>query len=268
MAKALELHCGTVVLAIANPLVRRAMNDEFRHRGVGEILSIGDLGTLNETVSKQTIDVLVLDDVLAELKTGPLIRDIRYGVIHVHPFPLVLALAHQQTEPELRALIDCGPDAVVLTPVSIADLFSKIERLAASRKPFIITRNYVGPDRRTSLREGAQPPRYVDAPNPLVDSTNPDIYQHALSDSAEALKSAKMECSLDQLAYALKSGNAAAFQELIPSLDNLARSTSKQMLRDAAVDLSAAIRTQVLDTIMQSSQKLLAAAQARPEARA
>jgi len=263
MAKALELHCGTIVLAIGNPLVRRAMTDEFRHRGVGEIRVPADLKSLSETVTAETIDILVLDDLLVELPTGSLIRDIRYGVIHAHPFPLVVALAHQQTEPDLRALIDCGPDAVVLVPVSIADLFSKIERLAAGRKPFIVTRNYVGPDRRDSLRPGAQPPRYVEAPNPLAGNTDPDIYKNAINKGAEAVKSAKMECSLDQLAYALKAGNPAAFKELIPSLENLARSTSKQPLREAANDLSAAINTQVLDTIMQSSRKLLAAAQAR-----
>ena len=263
MAKVMALHCGIVVLAIANPLVRRAMTDEFRHRGAGEILAVGDFRTLNETVDQRAVDVLVVDDLLADSPTGPLIRDIRQGVVHEHPFPLVLALAHQQTEAELRALIDCGPDAVVLTPVSIADLFTKVERLAAGRKPFVITRDYVGPDRRTSLREGAQPPRYVDAPNPLAATVDGGGFQEAIHQSAEALKTAKLEASLDQLAYALKSGTAEAFKELIPAINNLAKSTSKQVLKDAALELSDTIKLQVFEDIMRSSQKLLAAAQAR-----
>jgi len=260
MAKPMELHCGTVVLAIANPLVRRAMTDEFRHRGVAEIVALGDFPALNEAAKSQSIDILVLDDVLAEVQTGPLIRDIRYGVVHGHPFPLVLALAHQQTESQLRVLIDCGPDAIVLTPVSIADLFGKIEKLALARKPFIVTRNYIGPDRRTQLREGTQPPRFVDAPNPLAGPMEAGSFQDALQNCSEALKTAKMEASLDQLAFALRSGNAEAFKELIPAIDNLAKTTSKQSLKDAAYGLSAAISTQVLDEIMRASKNLLTAA--------
>ena len=265
MAKANVLHCGVVLLAIGNPMVRRAMSDEFRHRGIGEIIALGEWEALHKAIEKETLDVMVVDDVLADKRTGPLIRDIRNGVIHEHPFPLVLSLAHQKTEADLRILIDCGPDAVVLTPVSIADLFNKIDRLAAERKPFVVTRNYIGPDRRTGLREGAAPPRYVDAPNPLAGTpAAPDALRNALQSSSEALKTAKLECSLDQLAYALKSGDPAGFLELIPAIENLAKSTLKKSLSDAAINLSAAIKTQVMDNILAASKNLLTAAAGKP----
>ena len=257
------LHCDTVVLAIANPMVRRALSDEFRHRDVDKVIAVPDWEALKEAIAHETMDVFVADDLLWENQTGPLIRDIRLGAAHAHPFPLVLTLAHQQTEAALRAMIDCGPDAIVLTPVSIADLFSKIERLAAGRKPFIVTRNYVGPDRRTGTREGAAPPRFVDAPNTIASNRNPEALKNALENSSSALKTAKMECSLDQLAYALKSGSAQDFEELIPAVEHLARSTSKAALKDAAQELVAALKSKVIDNVMRAGQKLLVAAAGR-----
>lgn len=264
MTKVNFLHCGNVLLAIANPLVRRAMTDEFRHRGVPEVIAVSDWDAMKEAIENHSFDVIVTDDVLGELQTGSLIRDIRNGVLHEHPFPLVLALAHQKVEQQLRELIDCGPDAVVLTPVSIADLFTKIDRLAAARKPFVITRNYIGPDRRTSLREGAAPPRFVEAPNPLAGGPAAAGFQDAIHNSIQALKTAKMECSLDQLAFALRAGDPAGFLELIPPIENLAKTTLKQALSDAAYALSAAIKSQVLADILDCSRKLLTAAQGKP----
>lgn len=263
MNKDKALHCDTVVLAIANPLVRRAMTDEFRHRAVDNVIAVADWKALTETVEHSSMDVFVADDLLWENQTGPLIRDIRLGAAHAHPFPLVLTLAHQQNESDLRALIDCGPDAIVLTPVSIADLFSKIERLAAGRKPFIITRNYVGPDRRTGLREGAGQPRVVDAPNPLGGNKDPDALRTALESSSNALKTAKMECSLDQLAFALKSGSTKDFDELIPAVEHLARSTPKPALKEAARELVEALKSKVFENVLKAGQKLLAAATGR-----
>lgn len=263
MTKVNILHCGKVLLAIANPLVRRAMTDEFRHRGVAEVIAVSDWDAMKEAVEKQSLDVIVTDDLLGEIQTGSLIRDIRNGIIHEHPFPLVLALAHQKVEQQLRELIDCGPDAVVLTPVSISDLFTKIDKLAAARRPFVVTRNYVGPDRRTTLREGAAPPRFVDAPNPLASGANPADFHDAIHASAQALKTAKMECSLDQLAYALRAGDPAGFLELIPPIENLAKTTLKQALSDACYALSAAIKSQVLADILDCSKKLLTAAQGK-----
>jgi len=249
-----------IAVAIANPVVRRAMADEFRHRGADDVLHVTEWDALAETLKGTIIDILVLDDVLQERQTGPLIRMVRHGDLHEHPFPLVITLAHQQEERQLRELIDCGPDAIVLTPVSISDLFTKIERLAISRKPFVITRDYIGPDRRGAPREGAAPPIVIQAPNPLADNHDPDVFRQALTQGVAQMKAGRIECSLGQLAWALRSGDASAFADLVPVVDHLAKSTSKMPIKMAAEGLTEALKSQVADDIMAWGKKLLAAA--------
>jgi DNA-binding NarL/FixJ family response regulator len=196
MPKETRLYFGKIALAIANPMVRRAMSDHFRQRGADQIYPLEDWPGLQETLKQQSLGVLVSDDMLSERATAPLVRDIRHGAVHDHPFPLVIMLAHQRDEQHLRALIDCGPDAIVLAPISIADLFSKIDRFAAGRKPFIIAHDYIGPDRRSAPREGGNQPLMIDAPNPLEAGANKESFQRAIDAGGEALKAAQVECSM------------------------------------------------------------------------
>ena len=256
MSKEQKPLAGAIMLGIANPLVRRAMTDEFRQRWAEEVIIVQDWKMMIETLSQQAIAILVLDDVLFERRTAPVIRDIRNGLLHQHPFPLVIALAHEQQEQQLRELIDSGPDAVVLTPVSITNLFSKIDRLAAGRKPFVVTRDYVGPDRRSAPREGVGAPRVIEAPNPIGAVAGDALFQSSL----QALSAAKVECGLDALAFALKSDNAMDFGSVIPAIEQLARSTPKAEIRAAAEDLCDALRAAVIEDIRRYARALLAAA--------
>lgn len=246
-----------VLLAIANPVIRRAMADEFRQRSAEEVVIALDWAALIEALENEAFGILVIDHLFSDRPAAPLIRNIRTGALHEHPFPLVIALSHHQTERDLKDLIGSGPDAVVLTPVSIASLFAKIDRLAAGRKPFVVAHDYVGPDRRTGRRAGAREPRTIEAPNPLL----PETFLSEVQIGAEALKTAKMECSFDQLAFALKSGDATNFESLIPAIDHLAQSTARPGLKAAAQHLAAALRSQTLEDIIRCSHMLLAAAE-------
>ena len=259
VTKETRLFFGKMALAIANPLVRRAMADHFRHRGADEIFHLDNWEGLHETLKHESLAVLVADDTLSERATAPLVRDVRNGALHEHPFPLVIMLAHHQKEEHLRALIDCGPDAIVLAPVSITDLFSKIDRFSQGRKPFVITRDYVGPDRRGAPREGANEPLIIEPPNPLAPGTDQASFAQAVEASSEALKAAQVECSMGQLAWALRSGDSNDLSLLIPALEMLIKSTGKAPLKEAAQGMIDAIRENKLAEVMGWAQKMLAA---------
>jgi DNA-binding NarL/FixJ family response regulator len=259
VTKEIRLFFGKVALAIANPLVRRAMGDHFRHRGAEDVFHLDDFKSLYETLKQTSIGMLVTDDTLSDRPTAPLVHDIRNGVLHEHPFPLVIMLAHQKGEQHLRSLINCGPDAIVLAPVSITDLFSKIDRFAAGRKPFIIAHDYIGPDRRSAPREGSNQPLIIEPPNPLTEGADPESFQRAIEASTEALKAAQVECSMGQLAWALKSGNSNDFTGLIVALELLIKSTAQIDLQEAASGMIGAIRGKDMKSVLAWSQKLIAA---------
>lgn len=259
VTKETRLFFGKMALAIANPLVRRALSDHFRHRGADEIIHIDNWDNFHETLKHESLAVLVADDSLSDRATAPLIKEVRHGTLHDHPFPLVIMLAHLQKEEHLRVLIDCGPDAVVLAPVSITDLFSKIDRLAAGRKPFVVTRDYTGPDRRSAPREGTAQPLVIEAPNPLAAGTDEQSFKMAVSASIDSLKAAQIECSFGQLAWAMRPGAGADFTTLIPALEQLGKSSAKAPMKLAAESMIAAIRKNDKSAIMGWAQKLLVA---------
>lgn len=253
-------YIGTVLVAIANPVIRRALIDTLRQNGADDVLDATDWKALAELLAAKTVVLLVVDDTLSQRPTAELIRKIRQGDLHAHPFPLIITLANQREEHQLRALIDCGPDAIILTPISVADLFSKIDLLAAGRKPFVITRDYVGPDRRKEPREGAGQPQIITPPNPMARGVDPATFEKALKAGQNSLKTAKMECSLGQLAWAMRSGNASDFRDLIPVVDRLVEAAASPALKAAAAGLAGALRAGDLPEIMDWCRKLLAQA--------
>ncbi|HIJ62853.1 MAG TPA: response regulator transcription factor [Rhodospirillaceae bacterium] len=253
-------YIGTVVVAVANPVIRRALIDSFRQSGADEVLDPTDWKALAEILAAKAVVLMVVDDTLSQRPTADLIRKIRQGELHAHPFPLIIMLANEREEHQLRALIDCGPDAIVLTPISIADLFSKIDMLASGRKPFVITRDYVGPDRRKAPREGAGEPKIISPPNPLARGVDGATFQKALKESQSSLKTAKMECSLGQLAWAMRSGKASDFLDLIPVVDRLVEAATSPGVKSAAEGLAAALRGGSVPDIMDCCRKLLAQA--------
>jgi len=248
---------GKIAVAVANPMVRRALADAFRQRGADTVIEVSDREALRLLLRSSTIDVLVADDNLSEQNTGELIADLRHGEVHEHPFTLVVVLAHRQEERDLKALLNCGPDAVVLTPVSVTDLFKKIDLLAAGRKPFVITRGYIGPDRRKEPRAGSAQPLMVEPPNPLARGGDETQFQGALTQAKAALKTARVECSLGQLAWAMRSENMSDFADLIPVVDHLVEAAPNAEVKAAAVGLADALRKEVAPEIMAWCQRLL-----------
>ena len=251
-----QVPIGAVVVAIANPIVRRALGDAFRHRGVLELDELHDYEQLKQILKNACIDVLVADDNLNDLFVGDLVRAIRQGELHEHPFPLIIMLAHRQEEKDLRALINSGPDAVVLTPISVAALTQKIEMLAAGRKQFVITRDYVGPDRRTAARAGSAPALTLDAPNPLQAGADRGAFNAALDKAKINLKEKKTECSLGQLAWAMQ-GNITEFSQLIPIVDQLVETVANPNIKAAAMTLAQALRKDERMEIMDACKALL-----------
>jgi DNA-binding NarL/FixJ family response regulator len=254
-----QIFTGVVVVAIANPIVRRALGDAFRQRGAEELAEVSDYEVLRQVLKSSVVDMLVADDNLSELFVGELVRDIRRGELHEHPFPLVIMLAHRQEEKDLRALMDCGPDAIVLTPVSVAELARKIDSLAAGRKQFVITRDYIGPDRRSAPRAGAAPALTLEAPNPLGAGVDRGAFHAALDRAKSDLKVKRTECTLGQLAWAMKSGNSSDLAEMVPLVEHLAETAPNPKFKAAANGLAGAMRDEDKKAIMGWCSKLLAA---------
>ncbi len=54
---------------------------------------------------------------------------------------------------DAAVLVDSGVDGVLVRPLSVGKICDRLRRLTLNRQPFVVTSDYIGPDRRTAPRE-------------------------------------------------------------------------------------------------------------------
>lgn len=76
------------------------------------------------------------------------IQSLRWGVAGYNPFTVIAATSWDKSEALIRQVINAGADDVILRPFSQGILAERIETMTLRRKGFVITYDYIGPDRR------------------------------------------------------------------------------------------------------------------------
>ncbi|MBS0470404.1 MAG: response regulator [Proteobacteria bacterium] len=77
-----------------------------------------------------------------------IIQDIRQGATAPNPFVVIIVTAWDKSTSLVTRVINSGADDLLLRPFSTAQLAQRIETHIERRKGFVVTSEYVGPDRR------------------------------------------------------------------------------------------------------------------------
>jgi len=89
-----------------------------------------------------------------------------------------------------------GPDDLVLKPLSTGFLFTRIMSIIERKRLFVVTSDYIGPERRNENRQHQDLPLSMEVPNPLRDRAtgveNTLELQKALDDATRILNDRKM----------------------------------------------------------------------------
>jgi|TARA_R100000152_G_C6756539_1_gene180317 DNA-binding response OmpR family regulator len=96
----------------------------------------------------------------------PLIRRIRHGQVNPNPFATIILTSWIRDGVHLRRAITSGADDVIIRPFSTAFAEERIRTLIKVRKPFVVTSDYIGPDRREDSKRPSDAP-VVAVPNTL-----------------------------------------------------------------------------------------------------
>ncbi|BAI73573.1 two-component response regulator (plasmid) [Azospirillum sp. B510] len=94
------------------------------------------------------------------------IRALRNEPSVPNPFAGIIVTTWTPTPALLTRVTNVGGDDLLLKPASPKQVRDRVVSLIESRKGFVVTADYTGPDRRKSPREGALVP-VLDAPNTL-----------------------------------------------------------------------------------------------------
>jgi CheY-like chemotaxis protein len=169
-AKTYFYHYVTARIGADCPHILQALRSNLYHLGCRDIEFTDDLETLRQWVADSPPDLLVVqsglgpDDAVCDL-----FRDIRHGDLGRNPFVPLVAITRLAVPELIKNLVNAGTDDVLPFPWPEAYLDQRLQRLIHERKPFVVTSDYVGPDRRGKPRPSGRAAEVtpIMVPNPL-----------------------------------------------------------------------------------------------------
>ncbi|TGY87432.1 response regulator receiver protein [Marinicauda algicola] len=135
--------------------------------GFRDIESIGSLAELRRRLDEKPCHLLIVETAQNEAEVFRLVRAIRSGEVATNPFLAILLTCWARDGGVLKQAIGCGADDVIIRPFSTAFAEERIRTLVKARKPFIVTSDYIGPDRRRDSNRDSGSVKPIEAPNTL-----------------------------------------------------------------------------------------------------
>ncbi len=155
-----------IIVAEPNGQVRLALRNALYNEGYEGVRAVRRRADLEEVLTTGLPDFILSDLSLEDGDTLDLFTDLRHARIGRNPYvPLVMTCADPSPD-TVRRIIDCGVDAVLLKPISPDHVLDRIQSLSLNRKAFVVTSNYIGPDRRRDPARGSKVKSF-EVPNTL-----------------------------------------------------------------------------------------------------
>jgi CheY-like chemotaxis protein len=127
---------------------RMATRSALYSLGFRKIETVATVVSFAENLRRRPPDVAFCEMQNADGDLCEVIQSLRQGAEGHNPFIVIIATAWEKNAPMIARVIDSGADDLLLRPFSTALLQSRIEAHIQHRKGFVVTTNYVGPDRR------------------------------------------------------------------------------------------------------------------------
>jgi DNA-binding response OmpR family regulator len=185
-----------LIIAEANRQVRESMKSRLFQEGFRDIFTTDRVERVRAELPRIVPDLIIVDIDLPEDDVCRLFYDIRHHRLGDNPFLAIIATALPGGPSKARRVIDSGADDLLVKPISTEFLVERIRSLVTARKPFVVTSEYIGPDRRAAGRSGPQD-RLIDVPNPLwikaSGHMDTEAMRKAIADAATHVNERKME---------------------------------------------------------------------------
>ena len=120
-----------------------------------------------DLLGKNDVDMMVASVDRDAKDYWSLMRGLRHARGARNRFIVSLVLLMDPSEQKIRAMVDAGVDSVQTKPLVVDELKKRLAFFRKTRQPFVVTRDYVGPDRRGEPRPEGQQVPLIPAPNPV-----------------------------------------------------------------------------------------------------
>jgi len=164
------------VIGESDPVVRDGIKSALRDLGFRDVLDLPTLVKVHHSIRRESVDLIVLNSWMEQEDSSFIVEDIRCGKLGLDPFAIIIMLIGSEDIPRAKAIAGCGADDAILLPFAADALTKKIASLAGPRKPFVVTFNYIGPERRAMARNDGHSARQIPVPNPLFSGEGETVY--------------------------------------------------------------------------------------------
>lgn len=157
----------SVLLAEPSDPVRSMIRSALQDIGIRNIRTPKDGDEFRSEWSKTIPDLAIVDADLPPGEITGLINQIRHNWFGDNPFVPIICTTWEANRDVVKRVVESGADELLAKPISVQQLAERIRVLIRQRKPFVVTSDYIGPDRRkASARDSSVP--LTDVPNVLA----------------------------------------------------------------------------------------------------
>jgi CheY-like chemotaxis protein len=128
---------------------RAAVRSALFSLGCRQIELVPNLHDFLEALEHRPPDLAICDTQVGEPELCRAVRNLRQGGQSYNPFVIIIITAWAPDATLMREISNAGADGVLLRPFSTSLLDQRIRAHVLHRKQFIVTDNYIGPERRT-----------------------------------------------------------------------------------------------------------------------
>lgn len=146
---------------------RRHTCEFLNDLGFRKIADTGDFGSFRTAFAQGGYDLVIGDVGTERFNVCELVRHVRHNVIGRDPFLGVILTTSHPSDENVRQAVNSGTDHLIAKPYAPTQVLERIRTIVDHRKPFVVTLNYIGPDRRSGPARPTPPPELVTVPNSL-----------------------------------------------------------------------------------------------------
>lgn len=157
-----------IYLGEPNEQVRESMRAMLRGEGFRKTRTFYRMEDLITAFNESSPDLLIMADDL-HASSFQMVKDIRNFKLGRNPFILVTMMVSGETDINIKKAMLAGSDDVLIKPVSPGKMLDRIVHFTFNRTPYIVTTDYLGPERRRTTADRPSKIRQLLVVNTLKD---------------------------------------------------------------------------------------------------
>jgi len=169
---------------------------------------------IESAISADGVDLLLTETEVPGGEVCELMQKIRVQDVGENPFLVAIAMTDPSDEDAVKNVLNAGFDDLIVKPLSSGNLTKRISRVVTYRKPFVVTFDYTGPDRRSKKRASTtQSVPLIRVPNPIQAQIDGEYRTKAFREKVDRAK----KILKDQKAERLSNQITWLIERIMPS---------------------------------------------------